>query len=130
MVYARRLLVMKKKLLILKLIELKRKRKKRHWVRKVYRDRQEKGEFHMVVRDLRLHDHEYFFTCFSMSPSTFEELISFDAPIIVKKSMVMRDPIGPSERLPVTLRYLVTRDAQCTIAASYRISPTTIGRVL
>ena len=42
----------------------------------------------------------------------------------------MQDPIGPSERLAVTLRYLVTGDAQCTLAASYRISPTTIGRVL
>ena len=84
----------------------------------------------MLVKDLRLHDHEYFFTCFRMSPSTFEELLSFIAPIIVKKSTVMRDPIGPSERLAVTLRYLVTGDAQCTIAASYSISPTTIGRVL
>ena len=130
MVYARRLLLVKKKVLILKLIELKRKRKKRYWVRKVYRDWQEKGEFHMLVRDLRLHDHEYFFTCFRMLPSTFEELLSFVAPIIVKKSTVMRDPLGPSEILAVTLRYLVTGDAQCTIAASYRISPTTSGRVL
>ena len=65
-----------------------------------------------------------------MSPSTFEELLSFVAPIIVKKSTVMRDPIGPSERLALTLRYLVTGDAQRTIAASYRISLTTITRVL
>ena len=42
----------------------------------------------------------------------------------------MRDPIGLSERLALTLRYLVTGDAQRTIAASYRISPTTITRVL
>ena len=65
-----------------------------------------------------------------MSPSTFEELLSFVAPIIAKESTVMRDPIGPSERLALTLRYLVTGDAQRTIAASYRISPTTITRVL
>ena len=84
----------------------------------------------MLVRDLRLHDHDYFVSCFRMSPSTFEELLSFVAPIIAKESTVMRDPIGPSERLALTLRYLVTGDAQRTIAASYRISPTTITRVL
>ena len=78
----------------------------------------------MLVRDLRLHDHEYFFSCFCMS------LLSFVAPIVAKESTVMRDPIGPSERLALTLRYLVTGDAQRTIAASYRISPTTITRVL
>ena len=55
--------------------------------------------------------------------------VAFQKLSIVKKSTVMRDPVGRSERLAVTLRYLVT-DAQCTSAASYRISPTTIGRVL
>ena len=34
------------------------------------------------------------------------------------------------ERLCVTLRYLVTGDAQLTIAANYRISPTVVGRII
>ena len=42
----------------------------------------------------------------------------------------MRDPISPSERLAVTRRYLVTRDAQCTVAASYRISPSAVSRII
>ena len=65
-----------------------------------------------------------------MSPSTFEELLSFVVPIIEKENTVMRYLIGPSERLALTLRYLVTGDAQRTIAASYRISPTSITMVL
>ena len=40
----------------------------------------------------------------------------------------MREPIPPDERLSVTLRYLVPGDAHTTIAASYRISPTSIER--
>ena len=35
-----------------------------------------------------------------------------------------------SERLCVTMRYLVTGDAQITLSTSYRISPTTIGRII
>ena len=53
-----------------------------------------------------------------MSPSTYEELLSFVAPAILKQDTVMRDSVGSSERLAVTLRYLVTGDAQCTIAAT------------
>ena len=127
------LLLIKKRTLILNLMNLIRNKqlsRKRFWVRKIYKDRLQKGEFHMLVKDLRLHDHEYFFKCFRMSPSTFEELLSFIAPFIIKQNTVMRDPIGPGERLAATLRFLVTGDAQCTIAASYRISPTSIGRII
>ena len=42
------------------------------------------------------------------------------APRILKSSQ--REPIGPSERLCVTLRYITTGDAQTTIAANFRIS--------
>ena len=42
----------------------------------------------------------------------------------------MRDPIFPGDRLAVTLRYLVTGDAQCTGAASYRISPSAVSRII
>ena len=64
-----------------------------------------------------------------MSPTVFEEL-SFVSPIIAKQSTAMRDPISPSERLAVTLRYLITEDAQCTVATSYRISPSAVSRII
>ncbi|XP_065652846.1 uncharacterized protein LOC136080161 [Hydra vulgaris] len=108
----------------------KEKNKKRFWVRKVYAERLQKGEFHLLVQNLRLHDQEYFFKYFRMSPTTYEEFLSFVAPVIVKQRTTMRDPVSPSERLAVTLRFLVTGDAQCTIAASYRISASTISRII
>ena len=42
----------------------------------------------------------------------------------------MREPIGPRERPCVCLRYLVTGDAQITIATSYRMSPAVVGRII
>ena len=128
-----KLLLIKKKLILLQILHRRKQRsksKKRFWVRKIYAERQQKGEFHLLVKDLRLHDQEYFFKYFRMSPSTFDELLSFIAPLIIKQRTVMRDPVGPAERLAVTLRYLVTGDAQSTIAANYRISPSTIGRII
>ncbi|XP_028417192.1 protein ANTAGONIST OF LIKE HETEROCHROMATIN PROTEIN 1-like [Dendronephthya gigantea] len=64
-----------------------------------------------------------------MTPQKYEELLTMVAPYITKSSR-KREAIGPSERLSVTLRYLATGDAQQTIGLSYRISPTTIGRIV
>ena len=64
-----------------------------------------------------------------MTPTKLEDLLSW-VPRKIEKSSVRREPIGPELRLCVNLRYLVTGDAHVTIAASYRISPTSIGRII
>ena len=42
----------------------------------------------------------------------------------------MREPISPCKRLAVTLWYLATGDAQCTVTASYRISPSAVSTII
>ena len=128
------ILLVKKRLLLFKLLNQTEnkngRRKKRFWVRQLYVECFQNGEFHLLVRDLRLHGHEYFFKYFRMSPTVFEELLSFVSPIIKKQSTAMRDPISPNERLAVNLRYLLTGDAQCTVATSYRVSLTAVSRII
>lgn len=118
-------------LLLLKrrLANQNKKQKKTIWVRKIFQERKQKGEFHLLINELRIHDHEYFFKYFRMSPSKYEDLLKIVGPYITKSS-VKREPIGPSEKLSVTLRYLITGDAQVTIAHSFRISPSSIGRII
>ena len=58
---------------------------------------------------------------------TFEHLLSWVAPVIQKTSL-WRSAATPAERLCVTLRYLTTGDS--TIGTSFRISPTTMGRII
>ena len=56
------LLLIRKRILILNLMLLhreKQKSKKSAWVRQIFEDSSKKGEFHLLVRDLRLHDHQY-----------------------------------------------------------------------
>ena len=79
---------------------------------------------------MRLFDQELFFRYFRMSLSNFESLLSWVAPRILKQETKMREPICERERLCVTLRYLVTGDAQVTIAANYRMSPSVVGRII
>ena len=61
-----------------------------------------------------------------MTPTKLEELWSLVAPKIENSSV----RLDPEQRLCFTLRYLLTGDPRVTIAASYRISPTSTGRII
>lgn len=110
-------------------LQKKQKYAKRFWVRQIFLDREKKGEFQNLVRDLRLFDEAYFYRNFRMSVQRFEQLLSWVGPHIIKDNF-KRACTSPSERLVITLRYLATGDAQFTIASSYRVSPTTVGRII
>ena len=99
------------------------------WVRRIFQERKQKGEFHLLVEEMRLFDREYYFKYLRFSVSQFEELLQLVAPKIAKCSE-KREPISPSERLSVTLRYLVTGNSHASLSSNYRIHPTTISRVI
>ena len=67
--------------------------------------------------------------CFLTVSSFSECFFGMVGPKIFHKN-ARREAIGPGERLSVTLRYLVTGDAFSTIAANYRLSDTTVGRIV
>ena len=126
--------ILRKKILLLTILRrrsIKRKstNKKSMWVRRLFLERERHGEFQRLVLDLLLFDSVYFFKNFRMCPEGFENLLSWIAPSIVKSSK-RRPTTSPAERLIITLRYLATGDAQFTIATSYRVSPTTITRII
>ena len=100
---------------------------KRMCVRQIYKDMKQKGELHLLIREMKLHDHTLFFQYFRMSPTQYEDLLKQIAPVIQKQSE-KREPIGPSER--PALRYIFTGESQKTIDLSFRISPTSIGRII
>ena len=75
-------------------------------MRHIYLERQQKGEFHLLVRGMMLLDHEYFL---SVSQWLHRQLLGW---LISKESTRMRESIGANERLAVTLRYCVTGNAQ------------------
>ena len=57
-----------KKVLLLPILrrrlqQAKEKRTSRFWVRDIYKLRKERGEFHCLVKEAALFDHEYFFLC-------------------------------------------------------------------
>lgn len=67
-------------------------------------------------------DHEYFYKQFLN--------VTTKIWVIVVFGFWRRETNRPSERFCMTLRYLVTGDAQISIASSYRVSPTSITRIV
>ena len=62
-----KLLLFKKKMLLLMLLRstlIRNRIRKKIWVRQIFQEHETKGEFHMLVKDLRLFDKEYFFRNF------------------------------------------------------------------
>ena len=76
-----------------------------------------------------LFDSDFFSRMFRMLPAKFEELLGLVGPKISRR-YAPREAISPGERVSVTLRYLLTGDAFSTIAANYRLSDTTVGRIV
>ncbi|XP_047132525.1 putative nuclease HARBI1 [Hydra vulgaris] len=64
-----------------------------------------------------------------MTPTKYEQFLSLIAPVITKSSL-RRETIGASERLMVTLRYIFGGTSQIDLAGMFRISPTSIGRII
>ena len=78
---------------------------------------------------IELHDHEYFFTFFRMTPMKYEHLLRRIAPAITMCS-IRREAIGPRERLIVTLKYIFAGTSQVDLAGMFRISKTSISRII
>ena len=68
------------------------KYKKRFWIRRIYQERILKGEFHLLIKEMIVFDHEYFFRCFRMVPKTFEKLLSWVSPTYRKKQQKCESP--------------------------------------
>ena len=92
-------------------------------------ERKTKGAYNLLIQDLRINDHKYFFPFFRMTPTRYEHVLGIIAPYITKSSL-KREAIGPSERLIVTLKYIFAGMSQVDLSGMYRISPTSIGRII
>ena len=69
-------------LLLLRRIRRNRKQQRRMWVRKIFQSRRTKGEYHALITEMRLGDHESFYRYFHMTPQRFSHLLSLVGPHI------------------------------------------------
>jgi hypothetical protein len=90
-------------LLLLLLLHRRLRRRRTVWIHPILRRRQQLGEFHRLVQELRL-DEQRFFQYFRMTPETFENLLHIVGPHIRKQTTNYRNPISPQQRLAICFR--------------------------
>ena len=96
-------------LLLWRLRQQERQRLRRSrscWVRPILLRRDQCGEYHTLVQEMRASDPEAHQRYFRMSVGDFDELLEKVRNKIEKAYTQLRDPISPGERLAVTLRYI------------------------
>ena len=108
----------------------KKRKSKRFWVYKVFKERKSSGFLHVLTKKLERFDREYFFRFLRMFPDRYEHLLPIVGPELQRQSTHIRKPISPSERLTVTLRYLESRESQQSLNFTFRISRTAISNIL
>ena len=112
------------------LLHLRRRRPRRRiWVHEILQGREQHGEFHRLVQELRL-DGERFQRYFRLDREQFDQLLSMIGPVITMMTTNYRRPIPPAERLAICLRFLATGDSYRTIACSYRVGVSTVARIV
>ncbi|KAK0134928.1 Protein ALP1-like [Merluccius polli] len=112
------------------LLYLRRRRPRRRiWVHEILQGREQHGEFHRLVQELRL-DGERFQRYFRLDREQFDRLLSTVGPVITMTTTNYRHPIPPAERLAICLRFLATGDSYRTIACSYRVGVSTVARIV
>ena len=88
------------------------------------------GEYHSLVNEMWLVDHQSIYRYFHVSPDRFSHLFGLVGPALTQNMTNVRAPISPGERLAITLRYLVNADAMQTISFNYRVGHSTVCGII
>ncbi|KYN01655.1 Putative nuclease HARBI1 [Cyphomyrmex costatus] len=104
-------------------------KKKQYWVAPYLKDRQEHSFFHVSIPKLTLENGIHFHNYFRMSATQLEELLTLVGPRLQKMN-VIRECIGPKERLVLTLRYLASGDSMKSMSYQYLVGVSTTSNII
>ncbi|XP_065363219.1 putative nuclease HARBI1 [Calliphora vicina] len=105
-------------------------KKPRQWVREWVRRRNDEGCCSKLLKELRLETPSLYSNFLRMNSSDFDYLLKLVTPLIKKQTTKLRQPISPTERLAVTLRYLATGESFRSLQYVFRIPHNTISGII
>lgn len=119
-------MVDKKKVLALYLLR-KRQRRRKWWVHPIFLDRKTVGAYYILFPMLLKYPAR-FFNYFRMELQDFQKILSFIQPLIQKCSG--REPISPTERLMITLRFLASGTDYHSLSFYFKLGVSTISSIV
>ncbi|KAJ8050934.1 hypothetical protein HOLleu_04318 [Holothuria leucospilota] len=107
-----------------------KEKKKRTWAKPWLMRKKYQGAFQNLETELTTEDPKQVTNFRRMDDVAYSELLQKITPFITRKDTVMRQAIGPGERLSITLRYLATGQSYKSLAYLYRVSPASICTII
>uniref|UniRef100_A0A8C5ET92 Zgc:194221 n=1 Tax=Gouania willdenowi TaxID=441366 RepID=A0A8C5ET92_GOUWI len=104
-------------------------RRRRSWIHQVNQQRNQLGEFHCLLQELRLDDGR-FQRYLRLTVAQFDDLLGRIGPRISRQDTNYRRSISASEQMSICLRYLATGDSFRTIANSFRVGVSTVSYIV
>ena len=97
-VFNRRLLLL---LLLFRRRRWRRRERKHNWARHFFKKTIQLGEYHSLVNEMQLTDHQSFYRYFHMPPKTFAHLLSLVGPGITRQTTSFCQLIQVNERFAI-----------------------------
>ncbi|KAI1702391.1 putative nuclease HARBI1 [Ditylenchus destructor] len=101
--------------------------KRRFWTHPIFANRKKFGAYYVLLPQLKADD-DKFFNYFRMTRDCFDRLLQMLDARLSKTSQ--REPIGPEERLMVTLRFLASGDSYRSLSYAFRLADNTISLIV
>ncbi|KAM4039897.1 uncharacterized protein ACNLHF_017879 [Anomaloglossus baeobatrachus] len=121
-------------LLIVLLMLLRRRRRqqairKKMWIHPLVMEREEKGHFYVLYRDLRRYPDKFIGFC-RLTIEEFDRLLPMLSPCLTYSNTIMRKAISAEERLLITLRFLATGESYASLHLQFRVGISTISEIV
>uniref|UniRef100_A0A8C2BK42 DDE Tnp4 domain-containing protein n=1 Tax=Cyprinus carpio TaxID=7962 RepID=A0A8C2BK42_CYPCA len=100
------------------------------WVKYYLAERNQYGEFHRLVGELRLNNGEDFKEYFRVSRCQFDEILHRVGPRIKRINTRLRRCICPAERLAICLRHLATGDSYHSLSYRFQVAWSTVSLIV
>ena len=108
----------------------RRRKRKRWWVRPWILRRPLFGQYEQLMVELENEDVQSFVNFTRFDPETFRELLMRIGPRIAKKPPYWRLPLDEGLKLAVVLRHFATGDSYKSLMYSFRVSKTSIVKMV
>ena len=100
---------------------------RKSWCRPWINRREQLGQYHTLMRELRREDPSEFINFLRMPPEMYDFLLERLRPRITKQTTWYRQPLEPGLKLAITLRHFASGDKYPSLKFGFRVPANTIS---
>ena len=104
--------------------------RRRCWCRPWISRREQLGQYHTLMRELREKDPQEFINYMRMPPEMYDYILERVGPRIEKQKTWLRQPLEPGLKLAITLRHFASGDKYPSVKFGFRVPSNTVSLIV